>query len=83
MVLEQAETEGYSVFVIRKAGSGGGHNEEDGEGVGWGDGGVGVMPESEADRIVLELGDPVGRTSGSANVGRNRQTGEFYLKEIH
>lgn len=37
------------------------------EGAGWGDGGVGVLPECLADRMAVELGEPVGRT-GAAGV---------------
>jgi ataxin-3 len=60
MVLEQAEKEGYSVFVVRKAkkeGEGSGI----GEGKGWTDGGIGVLPECIADRMALQLGEPSGR----------------------
>lgn len=73
MVLEQAEKEGYSVFVVRKARKEGGEGMSAGEGQGWTDGGIGVLPESIADRMALELGPPSGRggvvqsPSGSAS----------------
>lgn len=59
MVLKQAEAEGYSVFVVRQAGPGAGEEavEDPGEGKGWQDSGVGVMPESAADAMALELGE--------------------------
>lgn len=60
MVLTQAEDEGYSVFVVRAAGEGAGGADADmdpGEAHGWGDSGVGALPESAADTIALELGD--------------------------
>ncbi|WVQ84709.1 hypothetical protein IAT38_006865 [Cryptococcus sp. DSM 104549] len=69
MVLTQAEEEGYSVFVIRKAGPGTSEGMEAGEGEGWGDGGVGVLPESLADRMAVELGEPVGRTGAAPTSG--------------
>ena len=72
MVLEQAEKEGYSVFVVRKASGGnhgqGGDAEADGEGVGWMDGGVAQMPECLADTMAVELGEPVGRTGGQGGL---------------
>ena len=71
MVLTQAEQEGYSVFCVRKANQGRKQGEDAEEGVGWGDGGVGVLPECEADRIAGVLGEPVGRTGG---VGANAAT---------
>jgi ataxin-3 len=37
---------------------------EMGEGEGWGDGGVGELPECLADRMAVELGEPVGRSGG-------------------
>lgn len=61
MVLEQAEKEGYSVFVVRKARKEGGEGTGSGEGEGWTDGGIGVLPESLADRMALQLGEPSGR----------------------
>ena len=64
MVLTQAEQEGYSVFCVRKANQGRRQGGDAEEGVGWGDGGVGVLPECEADRIAGVLGEPVGRTGG-------------------
>jgi ataxin-3 len=66
MVLTQAEQEGYSVFCVRKANQGRRQGEDTEEGVGWGDGGVGVLPECEADRIAGVLGEPVGRTGSQA-----------------
>jgi ataxin-3 len=65
MVLEQAEKEGYSVFVVRKASGG---DAGDGEGVGWTDGGVAQMPDSLADTMAVELGEPVGRSGGAGAV---------------
>ena len=64
MVLAQAEEEGYSVFVVRKATPGAGEGHDTKEGQGWADGGVGVLPECEADRIAIVLGEPVSRTGG-------------------
>lgn len=61
MVLEQAEKEGYSVFVVRKARKENEAGKAPGEGEGWTDGGIGVLPESIADRMALELGPPNGR----------------------
>lgn len=61
MVLEQAEKEGYSVFVVRKAKHEGGEGTGSGEGQGWTDGGIGVLPECIADRMALQLGEPSGR----------------------
>lgn len=61
MVLEQAEKEGYSVFVVRKAKKDGAAGMEAGEGQGWTDGGIGVLPECMADRMAQELGEPSGR----------------------
>lgn len=67
LVLAQAEAEGYSVFVIRKAGAGAGDNAEidPGEAAGWGDGGVADFPSSGADLMVEEMGHARGRMSGS------------------
>jgi ataxin-3 len=39
------------------------------EGAGWGDGGVGVLPECLADRMAVELGEPVGRTGATGAPG--------------
>lgn len=64
MVLTQAEQEGYSVFVIRKATPGTKEGEEAGEAEGWGDGGIGQLPESLGDVMAVELGEPVGRSGG-------------------
>lgn len=64
MVLTQAEQEGYSVFVVRRTGTGkgqGGEGMDLIEGEGWGDAGVGIMPECLADTMAVELGEPVGR----------------------
>lgn len=61
MVLVQAEQEGYSVFVVRKA-----SKRIDKEGKGWSDGGIGVLPECVADRMAVELGEPAGR-GGAGN----------------
>ena len=65
MVLSQAEEEGYSVFCVRKATRGRKGDDTSMEGVGWEDGGVGILPESEADRLALVLGEPVSRTGAS------------------
>ena len=67
MVLTQAEEEGYSVFVIRKAGE----EATAKEGQGWVDGGIGILPECEADRIAVALGEPVGRSGAQpfAHIG--------------
>lgn len=69
MVLAQAEAEGYSVFVVRKAGKGAGEQaaEDPGEGLGWSDGGVAMLPESRADLMAIELGDVADRR-GSGGV---------------
>ena len=75
MVLEQAEKEGYSVFVVRKARHEGGEGTGSGEGQGWTDGGIGVLPECIADRMALQLGEPSGR--GGAAPTSSRQ-GELY-----
>ncbi|WVQ72513.1 hypothetical protein IAR50_002070 [Cryptococcus sp. DSM 104548] len=77
MVLTQAEQEGYSVFVIRKNSP---ENQDSGaepvmgEGTGWGDGGIGVLPECLADTMAVTLGEPVGRsgpTSGRSGTIRS------------
>jgi ataxin-3 len=58
------------VFVVRRAGGGPeGMDMEMDEGAGWGDGGVGVLPECLADRMAVELGEPVGRTGASGAPG--------------
>ncbi|CAK9783282.1 Josephin-domain-containing protein [Cutaneotrichosporon oleaginosum] len=66
MVLKQAEEEGYSVFVIRRAGEGAGQDAtiDPGEAHGWGDAGVGELPESSADQIALALGEVSSRSGG-------------------
>lgn len=64
MVLTQAEEEGYSVFCVRRATPGGAGGAEMQEGKGWGDGGYGILPESEADRVAAVLGEPVSRSGG-------------------
>lgn len=82
MVLSQAEEEGYSVFCVRKA-TQGTKGEDSLEGVGWEDGGVGMLPESEADRIALVLGEPVSRTGATdLRSGTNIMAGgcEFPIK---
>ncbi|KAK4689848.1 Ataxin-3, partial [Tremellales sp. Uapishka_1] len=66
LVLTQAEKEGYSVFVIRRVG-----DQEKGEGEGWTDGGVGVLPECTADRMSVELGEPQGRSGAGQRLGGN------------
>ena len=55
------------MFVIRKAGMSESEDVETEEGLGWGDGGVGVLPECMADRMAVELGEPVGRSGGPAS----------------
>lgn len=77
MVLKQAEAEGYSVFVIRQAGEGAGEDAsiDPGEGLGWHDSGVGVMPESAADAMALELGEVQGRGSISSTRGASNVAG--------
>lgn len=67
MVLKQAEAEGYSVFVVRRVGEVAEEEQDPGEGAGWHDSGVGVMPESQADAMALELGEVKGRL-GSASM---------------
>nr|XP_019044211.1 ataxin-3 [Kwoniella bestiolae CBS 10118]OCF23141.1 ataxin-3 [Kwoniella bestiolae CBS 10118] len=69
MVLTQAEEEGYSVFVVRKTVVGTREGEDAGEGQGWQDGGIGVLPECLADTMAVELGEPVGRSGGLAGGG--------------
>ena len=78
MVLEQAEKEGYSVFVVRKARHEGGEGTGSGEGQGWTDGGIGVLPECIADRMALQLGEPSGR--GGAAPTSSRQ-GELCIRK--
>ncbi|RXK36993.1 hypothetical protein M231_05757 [Tremella mesenterica] len=60
LVLTQAEKEGYSVFCVRRSAEG------LAEGEGWGDGGVAHLPESPADAMALQLGEPTGRTGGAS-----------------
>ena len=72
LVLTQAEQEGYSVFVIRKRTKTAGDEKE---GEGWGDGGVGVLPECEADRIAMAFGEPVSRVGAVDQFGITRDTG--------
>lgn len=67
LVLQQAEQEGYSVFVVRRAGDSGRDGLDFGEGSGWGDGGIGRLPECLADRMAVELGEPVSRTGATSN----------------
>ncbi|WOO82288.1 Ataxin-3 [Vanrija pseudolonga] len=62
MVLKQAEEEGYSVFAVRRSGEGAGEEPTDvGEAAGWEDGGIGILPESGADIMAIELGPVHGR----------------------
>ncbi|ODN95187.1 ataxin-3 [Cryptococcus wingfieldii CBS 7118] len=77
MVLTQAEEEGYSVFVIRKNSPGGQDSEEPltGEGAGWADGGIGVLPECLADTMAVTLGEPVGRSGPSSGRSGTIRTG--------
>ncbi|WVR00244.1 hypothetical protein IAU59_007386 [Kwoniella sp. CBS 9459] len=61
LFLTQAEQEGYSVFVVRKARSNTAEGQDAGEGQGWEDGGIAQLPECLADQMAVELGEPVGR----------------------
>lgn len=89
MVLSQAEEEGYSVFCVRKATQGRRGEEESIEGVGWEDGGVGILPESEADRLAVVLGEPVSRTgaggpdSATTNVAGGCESMSLYRDIAH
>lgn len=83
MVLAEAETEGYSVFVVRKLSDredeiekgkdviGGNAQGTEGDFDLNGLQGVGVLPECEADMFALELGDPVGRAGAMENTLNN------------
>ena len=82
MVLEAAEKEGYSVFVVRKARKEGGPGPANGEGQGWTDGGIGVLPESIADRMALELGAPSGRGGVSDAPSGSTSRSEFFIQEM-
>lgn len=69
MFLTQAEQEGYSVFVVRRASASDGPDAGAAqmmEGQGWGDGGIARLPECGADMAAVDLGEPVGRTGGAA-----------------
>lgn len=81
MVLTQAEDEGYSVFVVRRAGEGAGPDafEDPGEAHGWGDSGVGELPESAADSIALDLGDVASR--GGAH-GENGHASSHFTSSL-
>lgn len=57
MVLQQAEQEGYSVFVVRSLDV---HAMQEGMV-------LSLLPECQADLIGLEMGDPTGRDGGAAN----------------
>jgi ataxin-3 len=86
LVLAQAEEEGYSVFCVRKATPGGAEGQDIGEGTGWGDGGVGVLPESEADRMAVVLGEPVSRTGNVGSPPASRSSGRkppFLVPTMH
>jgi ataxin-3 len=74
LVLIQAEKEGYSVFVVRRAS---GNQLKEGEG--WNDGGVGALPECEADRIAVALGEPSGRGKESTGPGPSTASSESRL----
>lgn len=65
MVITQAEAEGYSVFAVRKAGTGAGETAgiDPGEAAGWEDGGVAILPPAAADDMALELGEATRRSS--------------------
>ncbi|OCF38314.1 ataxin-3, partial [Kwoniella heveanensis CBS 569] len=69
LFLTQAEQEGYSVFVVRKARSGTAEGQDAGEGQGWEDGGVAQLPECLADQMAVELGEPVGRGGPVSTTG--------------
>lgn len=71
LVLTQAEKEGYSVFVVRRAS---GNQLKEGEG--WKDGGVGALPECEADRIAVVLGEPSGRGKETTGPGPSAASSE-------
>jgi hypothetical protein len=65
MVLSQAEEEGYNVFVVRPL---------DPTALGDGENGTtSALPESQADLVALELGEPDGRSAGGLS---NISTGE-------
>ncbi len=57
MVLSQAEEEGYSVFVVRPL-HGTAANDVEGRS---------ILPESQADLVALELGEPEGRVTGGVS----------------
>ncbi|WVF73055.1 hypothetical protein IAT40_007873 [Kwoniella sp. CBS 6097] len=69
LFLTQAEQEGYSVFVVRKARSDTAEGQDAGEGRGWEDGGVAQLPECLADQMAVELGEPVGRGGPVSSLG--------------
>jgi ataxin-3 len=67
LVLQQAEKEGYSVFVVRSNSKA----WEVAESAGYmgdtpQDEGVGALPDCEADRVALGLNDPTGRGASFA-----------------
>jgi len=69
LCVAQAEEEGYSVFVLRRTGSGSGEGMDTSEGEGWKDGGIGILPECMADRMAVELGEPSGRSGATMSIG--------------
>nr|XP_019010271.1 ataxin-3 [Kwoniella pini CBS 10737]OCF49052.1 ataxin-3 [Kwoniella pini CBS 10737] len=75
LVLTQAEEEGYSVFVVRKRTQGTKEGENAGEGQGWQDGGIAVLPECLADTMAVELGEPVGRSGASGTFAQTSNAG--------
>jgi hypothetical protein len=66
MVLAQAEEEGYNVFVVRPLDSTALGDAENGT--------TSALPESQADLVALELGEPDGRSGGGVS---NISTGEY------
>jgi ataxin-3 len=66
MVLTQAEEEGYNVFVVRPLDSTALGDAENGT--------TSALPESQADLLALELGEPDGRSGGGVS---NISTGEY------
>jgi Ataxin-3 len=65
MVLSQAEEEGYSVFVVRPLDGTATENMET-QSI------RSILPESQADLVALELGEPEGRTSGGVSIAATR-----------
>lgn len=61
MVLQQAEEEGYSVFVVRSLDVRAAQQEAMT---------LSLLPECQADLIGLEIGDPTGREGSAGNSKR-------------